>query len=279
MSETVFCSVIFPANLPYFHDFINSLENQSDKDFTLLLFMEGEFDVLSHFKNSKLDVKIEKCKGSIPETRTQIFSFLKKSRYKYIIFGDTDDYFSENRVEVCKKLLMKYDIVANDLVLVSQDKKVLSDLYWKDRVELKQPISLHSIKQYNFLGLGNTAIHKKIIPDKIHFNSTLIAIDWYLFSVILQTKVKVIFSSDAFVYYRQHDANIVGRKIVTFSNFIRGIDVKLSHYQNLAPLNSEYKDLEMHFENIKAKLTEDNFSKLEKKNNIENPFWWEEIQL
>lgn len=279
MTNTVFCSVIFPANLPYFTDYLDSLEKQTDLDFDVLIFNDGVEKIENYFKNRSLKYSVISTQGSITNSRKQVFAYLKKSNYKNVIFGDTDDYFSENRVEESKKLLKIYDIVAHDLILVSQDKKIISELFWKNRTELKQPISLNAIKKYNFLGLGNTAINIKILPDEIKFNSNLIAVDWYLFSVILQSKVKVIFSSEAHVFYRQHEANTVGRKAVTYIDFKKGVDVKLNHYRTLASINSDYSDLANQFEALKSILTEDYFNSRQKKNKIKNPFWWEEIQI
>jgi hypothetical protein len=277
--KTAFCSVLFPANLIYFQDFIKSLENQTDVAFELVLFNDGVEDLKDHLISTSLEYIIIDVVGSPLDIRVEIFRYFKKSNYKNVIFGDTDDYFSENRVEESKKLLEIYDIVAHDLILVSQDKKIISELFWKNRTELKQPISLNVIKKYNFLGLGNTAINIKILPDEIKFNSNLIAVDWYLFSVILQSKVKVIFSSDAHVFYRQHEANTVGRKALTYIDFKKGVDVKLNHYRTLASINSDYSDLANQFEVLKSILTEDYFNTIIQKRKIENPFWWEEIQL
>lgn len=279
MTNTAFCSVIFPANLPYFTDYLDSLEKQTDIDFDVLIFNDGVENIENYFKNRSLKYSVISTQGSITNSRNQVFAYLKKSNYKNVIFGDTDDYFSENRVEESKMLLEIYDIVAHDLTLVSQDKKIISELFWKNRIELKQPISLNAIKKYNFLGLGNTAINIKILPDEIKFNSNLIAVDWYLFSVILQSKVNVIFSSEAHVFYRQHEANTVGRKALTYIDFKKGVDVKLNHYRTLASINSDYSDLAKQFEAFKSILTEDYFKSIQKNIKIKNPFWWEEIQI
>lgn len=277
--KTAFCSVLFPANLIYFQDFIKSLENQTDLAFELVLFNDGVEDLKDHLISTSLEYIIIDVVGSPLDIRVEIFRYFKKSNYKNVIFGDTDDYFSENRVEESKKLLEIYDIVAHDLILVSQDKKIISELFWKNRTELKQPISLNAIKEYNFLGLGNTAINPKILPDEIKFKSNLIAVDWYLFSVILHSKVKVIFSSDANVFYRQHEANTVGRKALTYIDFKKGVEVKLNHYRTLASINSDYSDLANQFEAFKSILTEDYFNSIQKNIKIKNPFWWEEIQI
>ena len=78
MSKTVFCSVIFPANLVYFNDFIKSLEQQTDDDFNLLLFNDGIENLDDFLHDTRLNFEIIKIQGTIAETRTFIINYLKK---------------------------------------------------------------------------------------------------------------------------------------------------------------------------------------------------------
>jgi len=279
MIKTAFCSVIFPANVIYFKDFLDSLEQQTDLSFILLLFNDGIENLDDHLKKTCLKYKIINVKGSISETRTQLFDYLKESHYENIIFGDTDDYFSSNRVEVCKQWLEKVDIIANDLILVSSDKTQLTGLFWENRPELKETISIESIKNYNFLGLGNTAINKNVLPNQIEFDSNLVALDWYFFSLLLKKNWKVEFTSQSVVYYRQHNANIIGRKEMTFEDFKKGFNVKLNHYISLAKINSDFQELALNYSSIGDTVSEINYKNSLQNSKIKNPFWWEEIQL
>jgi hypothetical protein len=279
MVKTAFCSVIFPANLIYFKDFLDSLEQQTNKDFTLLLFNDGVLNLVDYLKHTHLDYKIINVKGSVSQTRTQLFEYIKESSYENFIFGDTDDYFSLNRVEVCTQWLEKVDIIANDLILVSNDKIQLTGLYWENRPELKETISIESIKNYNFLGLGNTAINKNVLPNQIKFDSNLVALDWYFFSILLKKSWKVGFTSQSVVYYRQHNANIVGRKEMTFEDFKKGFNVKLNHYISLAKINADFQELAIEYSSVSDTISDINYKNSLQNSTIKNPFWWEEIQI
>ncbi|MEZ4838947.1 hypothetical protein [Flavobacterium sp.] len=280
MNNTAFCSVIFPGNLIYLDDFLCSLENQTDTSFDLLLFNDGVKELENYLINRKLSFKIiNAIGGTIGEVRTFLFSYLKQSEYKLFIFGDTDDYFSANRVEDCKKKLDEVDILANDLILVNNEKNEISGPYWVNRPELKNTISLNSIKKYNFLGLGNTAIRKEIIPENIHFEPQLIAIDWYFYSIVLKNNWKVRFSFDSFTYYRQHNTNIIGRKKLSFEEYVKGFNIKLNHYISLAKESHDFADLALQYKEFKDKISEDSYKEKTERINIQNPFWWEEIQL
>lgn len=280
MDKTCFCSVIFPNNLSFFKTFLNSLENQTDKEFTLLLFNDGVVNLESCLLNCNLKYKIISVSGNIGEVRTQMLEYLKKSNFTSIIFGDTDDYFPENRVAINKLLLNEYDVVANDLCLVTEQEELIADYYWREREELKGVIDLSSISKYNFLGLGNTAIQTSILPENVVFEEGIIAVDWMLFSRILNNSVKVGFTSETFIYYRQHEKNIVGRKVLSLEKFKREFRVKLNHYTILAKENKTFKDLAINYQSIVSKVEVLSSEELENYYiKTEQPFWWEEIQL
>ena len=279
MNQTAFCSVIFPANLPYFNDYLDSLERQSDVNFDVLLFNDGVEQIETYFKNRSLNYIVISSQGSITEIRNQVFSYLIDSKYENIVFGDTDDYFSPNRVEDCVNRLKSVDILANDLILVDNDKTELSGAYWSNRLELNEPITIESIKNYNFLGLGNTAINHKVLPNQIHFDPNLVALDWYFYSVLLKNNWKVGFSFNSFTYYRQHNANIVGRKKLTFEEYKKGLNVKLNHYISLSKDYPDFQELAFKYLTYKENFSESNYQKTTQNNTIKNPFWWEEIQL
>ena len=90
--------------------------------------------------------------------------------------------------------------------------EILELNYWKNREELKSEINANTIKEYNFLGLGNTALKINILPNNLVFDKSIIAIDWYLFTVLLTKEIKTFFTFNSSVYYRKHEQNIVGRK-------------------------------------------------------------------
>lgn len=280
MSTTCFCSVIYPGNLIFFNSFLKSLENQTDQYFTLLLFNDGVENLSDYLQNSSLLYKEVIVTGSIIDIRTEVFTYLKESEFDYVIFGDTDDYFPENRVAVNKLLLAENDIVANDLCLVTAQEKTIAKYYWKERKELKQVIDVSAILKYNFLGLGNTAIRTTALPLNVTFDKETVAVDWMFFTRILMNNVKVCFTSKTFIYYRQHENNVIGRKSFTLEKFKRAFQVKLNHYTILAKENNAYSEIANKYELAEERVKEMNSRDLKKYYlKKSNPFWWEEIQL
>lgn len=280
MNKVCFATVVFEANLKYFKAFLGSLEMQSDKLFTLLVFNDGVKELESFFEAYKLPYVIIEVDGTIGEVRTKLFAYLKASDFTSVIFGDSDDTFEFNRVEVTKALLKDFDIVANDVSLMTQDGTLFEINYWEDREEVLKNIDFSTIENYNFLGLGNTAVRIDALPETISFSEDIIAIDWMLFSQLLLADKSATFTSQTTTHYRQHEENIVGRKELTLEGIKRILSVKSSHYENLAKLLPEMLSKATKYKTLLSGVDHISEEEILKKSlKINTPFWWEEIQL
>lgn len=282
MNTLCFCSVIFPNNLKYLPSFLKSLKKQTDLGFTLLLFNDGvtNHDLNEYLVDLPFSYKIITVEGSIVQVREQVIKYLKESSFQYTVFGDSDDYFPKNRIAVNKQLLKRYDIVANDLFLVTHNEELIEEYYWKGRDELQGNIDLSSIVNFNFLGLGNTAIRNNVLPEKLSFDPKIKVIDWFLFSLMLTQEVKVCFTSDTYIYYRQHQANIVGRKEIDLKKFKEQFIIKLNHYGNLVEIAPEFHNILKKYQAFEKQIDLLNEEEIKAYiSNKVNPFWWEDIQL
>src|SRR5690554_5171278 len=97
-----FVTVIFPDNVEFFKDFIVSINQQTINDFHLIIFNDGVKDI----DRLKILIEVEYSIVDFPEeitiaqNRSFVLAYLKQSKFHYAIFGDSDDYFPSNRVEV-----------------------------------------------------------------------------------------------------------------------------------------------------------------------------------
>jgi hypothetical protein len=99
MKKICVFSVIFPANLIYFNDFLESINDQDCKDFDIVLFNDGVQNLEAYTEKFKsLEFKIYPVSGTPAKIREQAIELLANSTYEKIIFSDTDDYFSSNRI-------------------------------------------------------------------------------------------------------------------------------------------------------------------------------------
>jgi hypothetical protein len=280
--NTCFTTVIFDQNIPYFNDFLQSLENQSYLDFTLLLFNDGVNDLRKHLQNYSGHYIIVELNitNSIAENRSELLKYLKESHFTYCVFGDSDDFFPKNRVKVNIDYLNAHDIVINDLFLVNENGEPLSENY----LQLKnlQLVNFEDIKRKNCLGLGNTAIRKESLPQNLNFNTDIAAVDWMLYSRMLFEKKTAIFTNDTYIYYRQYPNNSIGLKNITINRLIKGIKIKESHYQNLNQdldcFNQELKEIINLKKYISNKDNLKNYFNKIVSLKLLNPQWWEEIK-
>ena len=69
------------------------------------------------------------------------------------------------------------------------------------------------IKNKNIFGLSNTALKINIL-SKVTFDKDLVAVDWYLYKMLLKNGSNAVFSNKAITYYRQHKNNTVGLQVI-----------------------------------------------------------------
>ena len=96
-NNALLISVIYPKVKKYLADYCKSIKSQDINRFDILILNDGfigEFPL----KNKKITIINIKNKLTLAETRLSGIKYAIENDYKYIIFSDTDDYFSSNRI-------------------------------------------------------------------------------------------------------------------------------------------------------------------------------------
>ena len=286
-SKTAVASVIFPANLEFFREFLQSISRQTEKDFELVLFndgcdpkeLKGHLDYFPELRHSVVGA----TKGSPSEIRIELIEYLKSEQYEVLIFADTDDFFSADRVELAIKAIKNNaDIVVNDLSLVSKEGKLIQDRVWAKRFPGLN-VDLDFLMRQNVLGLGNTAIKTKLLGFEIQVDKDIPFFDWIFYLQVFHHRRNIsCATSDAITYYRQHESNMLGLGAeITPERLNKLWDIKSGIYSFAKKISlpkiefyiSEHRRFKKEvLEN--ASKTREHISKL---NNLENLFWFEEI--
>jgi Glycosyl transferase family 2. len=257
--------------------FFSSLSRQTFDNFDVVV-LNDNYGPLNKFKSkySELNIIDLPYNGTIAKNREYVINFVKNSSYDIAIFGDSDDYFDANRIEKAVELLGENDIVVNDITLFD-DGGIYDESYISKRVKNNSLIDIEFIKDKNIFGMSNTAVRLSIFGE-LNFNPDLIAVDWFLFSILLlNSATKAVFTTDTQTYYRQYADNTVGMKMLTKSSYIHGLVVKEKHYRAL----SSYNDCFIHLGDEVQKLARVAVSEeLVEELNIVNshPLWWENIR-
>jgi len=189
MKNVAFLTTIFPMEERFLIDFFDSLSGQTYDNFDVIVVNDG----YDNFYDVNREYGINYC---------------IKRKYDILIFGDSDDYFSNNRVELSLNMLNSNDIVVNDVSLFS-DRGVYETMYISNRLSDNSKVNFNYIKNKNIFGLSNTALKINIL-SKVSFDKDLVAVDWYLYKSLLKNSCKAIFTNKAITYYRQHKDNTIG---------------------------------------------------------------------
>ncbi|HAD34303.1 MAG TPA: hypothetical protein DCF44_07370, partial [Chitinophagaceae bacterium] len=214
-SANAFFTVVHPGNMPFFTGFFGSLSKQSNQDFDLLLFNDGvpNHELADQIqRHSELNSLVIDVKGSIASIRKQGLECLKQfPEYQNIIFGDSDDFFSDNLIDSSIAGLKNYDILFRDLNIVDEQGKLLIPHFWGGRLNHGFEPDIDFLLDQNVMGLGNVAMRSSCLQayaiDEDHP-----VVDWSLFCSMLleQAHLHIYFDSEVQTYYRQHTNNIDG---------------------------------------------------------------------
>ena len=209
LNNVAFLTTIFPMKEQFLIDFFGSLSKQTDENFDVVVVNDGYrgFDKIKE-RYCELNIIELSCLRTPAKNREFGINFCKDEKYEVLIFGDSDDYFYDNRIELSLKHLQNFDIVVNDLNLFNES-GIYEEKYISNRVENNSIVNYSFIKDKNIFGMTNTAINLNIL-DRVDFDDSLIAVDWFMFKDLLKLAHKAIFTNEIISYYRQYSDNTIG---------------------------------------------------------------------
>jgi len=261
----------------YLLDFLDSLKDQTYHIFDLIIVNDGYPDfhkIRSQYTSLSI---IELNPSTSPVKNREVgINYVLEQNYDILIFGDSDDYFKNNRIETSLRKLQEHDIVVNDLTLFNQN-GIFNEKYLSNRVLNNSEITLEMILHKNIFGLSNTALRCSIL-EKCTFSSELIALDWYLFTILLLKGHKAIFTNETVTFYRQHGHNIVGLGQRSKESLLRTLSVKEKHYGVLKQFYPQYLPLYEEMNVLHDKIRDENYLNDLLDQVIDYPLWWEELK-
>ena len=209
MKNVAFLTTIFPMKEQFLNDFFDSLSRQTYDKFDVIVVNDGYdnfYDVKMKYQNLSI---IELPYSDTPaKNREYGINYCIDNKFDILIFGDSDDYFSNNRITKSVKLLSDHEIVVNDLTTFDKT-GIIQHKYISTRVKNNSIINYSFIKDKNIFGMTNTAINLNIL-DKVKFDDSLVAVDWLMFKDLLKLGHKAIFTNEIISYYRQYSDNTIG---------------------------------------------------------------------
>lgn len=242
--EIQFGSVIYREAELYFDDFINSLRQQSAKNFSIYLLNDNYSpkELLEISKKAGSTATIDTCaaEGAAPsKLRIELLRRMKRNGTKLLISGDCDDYFSTDRVAFVRKAYLKDRKAAfyYNQIVDFEGKPVLADM--PDRIT-----DDNAIREYNFLGLSNTAVNLSVISEAEidslgEFEGNVF--DWYFFSRLLLLGKYGVKTEGGSTFYRIHAENLAGMPTDGMEAQKKEIAIKRNHYYWLKKYDACYE--------------------------------------
>ncbi|MBN8664321.1 MAG: glycosyltransferase [Chitinophagales bacterium] len=277
-------SVVHPGSIEYLNDFFDSLKCQTASCFDVFLVNDScapsVINKIVDSYRSFFNLSIFDFSSTHFANRVVGLEQLAESDYEIILFCDSDDILSCDRLEKSIIAHQKSDIVIGDLIPFTFGiEKSYQQGLWRSRIGAEKIIDASFFENKNIAGFGNTSIKKSIL-DRVTFQDVNpLAPDWFFFNSLIEKAGKVFFSSVILTYYRQHSNNIAGTAKYTPERLMRIYQTKMLHYELMGSLNKSRVE-EMKFI---EKILSNNQSIMQYCDRLNsrktNFFWWEETLI
>ncbi|MBO8132052.1 MAG: glycosyltransferase family 2 protein [Candidatus Marinimicrobia bacterium] len=225
--------VVYPGVEKFLKDYFSTILFQIEHDFDLLILNDQANLDISKICHKRIKIINIEDKMSFAQIRYEGILYGIQNQYETIIFTDADDYYSKNRISLSEEMLKNYSFVFNEIELVdSKKKKIRSNVLLHLGVKMEYD-NIDEIIDKNYFGLSNTAVNVKEIKS-LYIPKDIIAVDWWIFTVLLLNGCKGRFIKEVKTYYRQSEINLVGFcNKLNEKRLMLGIKVKTNHYKNL----------------------------------------------
>lgn len=241
------CSVVYDAVRPYFYDYVKgivaAIESYKYGDVNLIIVSDGFDNIQDSLQIlcEKLPVHITTAPVGLShsEIRKLLLESAKQKGHEALIFVDTDDIPVPEILLIHSQTLTKYDFSYSDQILIDLSGRNTGKKLYDEWSVPKTLYDLNVLLDGNFIGFSGLAIRKSSLSEKIcSVPSNIIAVDWWLSSLMINSGSTGGLTSAPVVYYRQHDNNAIGARPSNSSAAInQRINIAMAHFLNLPVKN------------------------------------------
>lgn len=220
----------------YIAEQIDSILNQSFKDYTLLIHDDGSTDSTVELIKSYVSLHPKRIKLIEDNIKTggpknNFFHLMDQVDSPYIMFCDQDDIWLKDKISnaynACKKIEKKYGentpvLVFSDLIVTDKNLNVISESLFKmQKTEPKIAKKLNYLVYKNCVTGCTMLFNRKALNVSLPTSCNAIMHDWWVALNVLKNNGKVSFLHTKDIFYRQHGMNSVGAKSFSWIKLIR----------------------------------------------------------
>lgn len=235
------CAIVlctYNADINFFRQQIDSIFNQSHKNWVLHIFDDSEnnsvvLDVINELKNIYKKKIIYKTGAKKGFAKNFIFGLLSLKKYDYYFFSDQDDIWFKDKLLISVQELKKNTknnpgLFFCSQILIDEQNKILS------KSKTNYSLSFLSAIIQNICSGNTICINHAFFVNlkKINFRNVILH-DWALYLLAYGFSVKVIFYKFPLIYYRQHQDALIGGSTKLSDRFKRfniGLNGNLKKY-------------------------------------------------
>lgn len=215
----------------YIREFLDSLLNQSYKNFTVLVRDDGSTDdtlsILDEYKayfNERMHV-LDAVEGNLGPSQS-FRVLLNKIDADYVLFADQDDVWMPNKIQRLYDVLVQQErlypdapiLVQCDLEVVDERLNTLAKSFWRFQGLDTSRNSLPNLLIQNTITGCAVMINRKLVALSRDVPDLAIMHDWWV-GLVAAAFGRIVSVPEALVRYRQHGLNSVGAKKYGFSYF------------------------------------------------------------
>ena len=253
-------SVIIPVyNVEkYIKECINSLINQTFKDYEIILIDDGSTDesgnICDKYSNDyKFITTIHKKNEGVSIARNK---GIEMSTGEYIVFIDADDYLTEDYLKIMVNNIEKFGCDVCTCNYLKLYDKYIETTNYKNKKKINKKKYIKIISDEKKIGgfLWNKIYRSQIIKDNnLFFDKDICIMEDLLFNIKISSYINyAIHIDEKLYYYRQRHNSAIGNK-KNYNNFIP-LEKIIEELQKKNSYISNIYKLRYIFENEKCKI-------------------------
>lgn len=197
---------------------------------------DNTIDIIKNFKDKRIQLYEHN------HFYSPIFNFenaLRKASGDIIFLSDQDDIWLDNKIAVMAKLLLSYDVVVSDCLLVDGNGDVINESFFNLR-NSKSGI-IHNLIKNSYIGCC-MAFNRKILEKSLPFPRKIEMHDMWI-GMIGQVFGKAFFCEEKLVKYRRHDGSISKIPQNSVNSLMKKIQIRITLAHGVF---KKYMELKLH---------------------------------